>query len=338
MDERHERGSFRRHLATVGFVAAGALILSTSAAVAEPTADEVRNKIEKLEEEHAELAEKYNQAKQDHDAAKEKLEDLKKDKQETQDKIDGMQGDIRALANAAYTNADYGSPAYLLSSSGPEAALEQAADLGYLSENQRQTLVDYNEEKEKLDDLTAEAADTEDTAKDKLDEAEEAKDEAATKIEEQEDILSDLTAEEAAAATSGVGGGSSGGGGASYTGSASGSAGAALDFIYAQIGDSYSLGANGPDVWDCSSLVQAAWSQGGVSLPRTTYSQVNAGTSVSWGAMQPGDLIFFYDGPSHVGMYVGNGKMVHASNPSKPVAEVSLSGYYQSNFHSAVRP
>ena len=333
MDERHERGSFRRHLATVGFVAAGALILSTSTAVAEPSADEVRDKIEKLEEEHADLAEKYNQAKQDHDAAKEKLDDLKQDKQDTQDKIEGMSDDIRGMANAAYTNADFGSPAYLLGSGGPEAALEQAADLGYLSENQQRDLIDYNEQQEKLDKLTSEASDTEDEAKEKLDEAEEAKDKAEKKIEKQEDILSDLTADEAAAATPGQSTG-----GASYTGSASGSAGAALDFVYAQIGDSYSMGATGPDVWDCSSLMQAAWQQGGVSLPRTTYSQVNAGSSVSWDQMQPGDLIFFYDGPSHVGMYVGNGKMVHASNPSKPVAEVSLSGYYQNNFHSAVRP
>ncbi|MDT0301060.1 C40 family peptidase [Streptomonospora wellingtoniae] len=335
MDERHERGSFRRHLATVGFVAAGALILSSSAAVAEPSADEVRNKIEKLEEEHAELAEKYNQAKEDHDAAKEKLEDLREDKQDTQDKIDGMQDDIRGLANAAYTNADFGSPAYLLGSQGPADALEQAADLGYLSENQKQTLVDFNEQKGKLDDLTAEAADTEDKAKDKLDEAEEAKGEAEKKIEKQQDILDDLTAEQQEAATAGVG---SGGGGATYTGSASGSAGVAIDFAYAQIGDSYSMGATGPDVWDCSSLVQAAWAEAGVSLPRTTYSQVNAGTPVSWDNMQPGDLIFFYDGPDHVGMYVGNNMMVHASNPSKPVAEVALSGYYQSNFHSAIRP
>ncbi|MFD0775873.1 NlpC/P60 family protein [Streptomonospora algeriensis] len=332
MDERHERGSFRRHLATVGFVAAGALILSTSAAVADPTADEVRNKIEKLEEEHAGLAEKYNQAKQDHDAAKEKLEDLQEDKQETQDKIENMQQDIRGLANAAYTNADFGSPAYLLNSGGPAESLEQAADLGYLSENQRQTLVDYNEQKDKLDDLTAEASDTEEKAKDKLKEAEEAKEKAEKKIDKQEDLLDDLTAEQQEAVDSG------GTGNAVNNSNASGSAGVAVDFVYAQIGDSYSLGANGPDVWDCSSLVQAAWSQAGVSLPRTTYDQVNAGTSVSWDAMQPGDLIFFYSGPDHVGMYVGNNKMVHASNPRKPVQEVSLDGYYQSNFHSAVRP
>ncbi|KIH98791.1 glycoside hydrolase, partial [Streptomonospora alba] len=69
-----------------------------------------------------------------------------------------------------------------------------------------------------------------------------------------------------------------------------------------------------------------------------TYDQVNAGGSVSWDAMQPGDLIFFYSGPDHVGMYVGGNKMVHASNPRKPVQEVSLDSYYQSNFHSAVRP
>ncbi|MDA0565439.1 NlpC/P60 family protein [Streptomonospora sp. S1-112] len=335
MGERHERGSFRRHLATVGFVAAGALILSTGTAVAEPTEDEVRGKIEKLEEEHAKLAEKYNQAQEDHEAAKEKLEDLREDQQDTEDRIDSMRDDIVDLANAAYTNADYSSPAYLLSASGPEDALRQAADLGYLSESQSNTLEQYLEEKDELEDLTAEAADVEEEAKDKLDEAEEAKDKAEEKIQEQEDILADLTAEEAAAATSGVNNGT---GGTSYTGNASGDAAVALDFIYAQIGDSYSMGANGPDVWDCSSLVQAAWAEAGVSLPRTTYDQVNAGTPVSWDAMQPGDLIFFYGGPDHVGMYVGNGRMVHASTSSKPVMEVELSGYYQSNFHSAVRP
>ncbi|QBI56479.1 C40 family peptidase [Streptomonospora litoralis] len=293
----------------------------------------MRDKVEKLEEDYAELADKYNQAKQDHEAAKKKLDNLKQDKQETQDKIDGMQADIRELANAAYTDADYGSPAYLLGSSGPEDALEQAADLGYLSENQRQTVLDYNEEKEKLADLTAEAADTEDTAKDKLDEAEEAKDKAEEKLAEQEDILSDLTAEQQDAVTPGGGNAN-----ATNTSNASGSAGVAVDFVYAQVGDSYSMGANGPDTWDCSSLVQAAWAEAGVSLPRTTYDQVNAGTPVSWDAMQPGDLIFFYDGPSHVGMYVGNGNMVHGSKPSAPVQQVSLDGYYRNNFHSAIRP
>jgi cell wall-associated NlpC family hydrolase len=337
VDQRPERGSYRRHLATVGFVAAGALLMSSGVAAADPTADEVREEIEQLEQDHAELAESYNQAKEDHDAAQEKLEDLEADRQDTEDALEGMRDDIARLASAAYTGTDYGSPAYLIGSAGPEDALEQAADLGYLSQSQEATLGNYLEQQDKLDDLTAQAEETEQDAADKLEEAEEAKADAEDKLEEQESILADLTADEQADATSGISpaGNSSGG---SYTGDASGDARVALDFIYAQIGDSYSMGANGPDTWDCSSLVQAAWREAGVNLPRTTYDQVNAGSPVSWDAMQPGDLIFFYGGPDHVGMYVGNGRMVHASTSSKPVMEVELNDYYRSNFHSAVRP
>ncbi|MFC4561533.1 NlpC/P60 family protein [Nocardiopsis mangrovi] len=338
MDERHERGSYRRHIATVGFVAFGALVMSTGVASADPTPDEVRDEIEQLEQEYAELAEAYNQAEQDHDAAQEKLDDLEADQQDIEDALGEMQGDVVQLAHAAYTGTDYSSPAYLFGSAGPENVLLQAADLGYLSQNQQDTLANYVDQQDTLDDLTAEAAETEQDAADKLDEAEQAKADAEDKIDEQQALLDDLTAEEQADATSGVSPVSNGSSGSSYTGDASGDAKVALDFIYAQIGDSYSLGANGPDVWDCSSLVQAAWSEAGVSLPRTTYDQVNAGSSVSWDDLQPGDLIFFYGGPDHVGMYVGDGKMVHASNPSKPVAEVPLNDYYRTNFHSAIRP
>ncbi|GAA1077756.1 C40 family peptidase [Nocardiopsis composta] len=349
MDQRRERGAHRRTFATVGFIAAGALLASTAVtgtAFADPSADDVRSKIEKLQEEYAELAEAYNQAKEDHDAAKSKLADIRKERKEVQEKLEDMQSGVRELATAAYSGADYGSVPFLVSSSGPEEALEQASDLGYLSQSQQDKLGNYTEEKDKLDKLEAEADDTEDEAKEKLEEAEEAKSDSEEKIAEQEAILDGLTDEERAQASEGVDGGSSssgssGGGstgGASYNGSATGNAKTAIDFIYAQIGDSYSLGANGPDVWDCSSLVQAAWREAGVSLPRTTYDQINAGTSVSYDNLQPGDLVFFYSGPSHVGMYVGDGKMVHASNPSKPVAEVQMSPYWSGQFTGAIRP
>ncbi|CAM4115326.1 NlpC/P60 family protein [Nocardiopsis rhodophaea] len=343
MDELQERRSYRRHLAVVGFVAVGALLTSSGVAFADPTADEVKDKIEKLEKEYSELADEYNQAKESHDAAKKKLDDLESKRDDAEERLDDLQSGVRKLATSAYTGVDYGSPAYLMGADGPEDALQQAADLGYLSQSQQASLDKYVKQRDKLDDLESEAESTEEKAKKKLKEAEDAKNKAEKKIEKQQDILDDLSAEERAQATAGINGGgsssgSSGGGGASYNGSASGNARVALNFIYAQIGDSYSLGANGPDVWDCSSLVQAAWRQAGVNLPRTTYDQVNAGTRVSWDSMQPGDLIFFYGGPDHVGMYVGNGKMVHASNPSKPVAEVTLGSYYRNNFTAAVRP
>nr|WP_246422120.1 C40 family peptidase [Nocardiopsis mwathae] len=323
------------------------MLTSTGVAFADPTADEVRDRIEKLEKEYAELADAYNQAKEDHDAARKKLDDLESKRDDAQEKLDGLENGVRRLATSAYLGVDYSSPAYLMTADGPDDALQQSADLDYLSESQKAGLRKYLEQKSELDDLESEAESTEKKAKEKLDDAEDAKDEAQEKIDKQQEILDGLTEEEQAQATAGVDGGrssgsgsssSSSGGGASYNGSASGNARVALDFVYAQIGDAYRLGANGPDVWDCSSLVQAAWRQAGVSLPRTTFDQVNAGKRVSWDNMRPGDLIFFYGGPSHVGMYVGDGKMVHASNPSKPVAEVTLNSYYRNNFTAAVRP
>ncbi|WP_017557768.1 C40 family peptidase [Nocardiopsis baichengensis] len=333
-------------MAAAGFVAAGALFASTvlpGIASADPTPDEVRERIEKLEEEHAEQAAAYNEAKQDHDAAQEKLDDIEADRKDAADELDGMQSGVRELATAAYSGDDYTSVPYLTTSSGPEDALRQASDLGYLSQSQQDRLDNYVQEKRKLDELEASAEETEKEAEERLDDAEKAKEKAEEKLDEQQSLLDDLTAEERAEATEGVDGGaqesssSGGSGGGATPPQVNGNAQAAVNFIYAQIGDSYRMGANGPDVWDCSSLVQAAWREAGVSIPRVTYDQVNVGTKVSWDQLQPGDLIFFYEGPSHVGMYVGGNKMVHASTSSKPVLEVQLNSYYQSKFHSAVR-
>ncbi len=89
----------------------------------------------------------------------------------------------------------------------------------------------------------------------------------------------------------------------------------ALAYARAQVGKPYVWGATGPDSYDCSGLTQAAWKAAGVSLPRTTYDQVDAGTTVPLADAQPGDLIFFYDDISHVGIYIGDGMMIHAPKP-----------------------
>ncbi|WP_244957339.1 NlpC/P60 family protein [Candidatus Frankia nodulisporulans] len=111
----------------------------------------------------------------------------------------------------------------------------------------------------------------------------------------------------------------------------------ALAFARAQLGKPYTLGANGPDTWDCSSLVQAAYEAAGVSLPRTTFDQVDASgpvialTPVS--AWQPGDLLFAAgsDGsptnPGHVGIYLGNNEVLHAPHTGDVVKIVTLDHY-----------
>lgn len=102
-----------------------------------------------------------------------------------------------------------------------------------------------------------------------------------------------------------------------------------------QVGDSYVLGANGPNAWDCSSLVQWAYAQAGVSLPRVSHSQYLATTRISASQLQPGDLIFYARGGRvyHVAMYTGPGMRVHASMPGvgvvhQPIyASANIIGY-----------
>ncbi|GGW83926.1 glycoside hydrolase [Streptomyces malachitofuscus] len=112
----------------------------------------------------------------------------------------------------------------------------------------------------------------------------------------------------------------------------------ALAFARAQIGKPYVWGATGPGSYDCSGLTQAAWKAAGVTIPRTTYDQVDAGTTVPVSQAQPGDLVFFYDDVTHVGIYIGNGMMIHAPKPGTYVREESIFYDGESSIHSVVRP
>ncbi|MER7960681.1 C40 family peptidase [Streptomyces ardesiacus] len=112
----------------------------------------------------------------------------------------------------------------------------------------------------------------------------------------------------------------------------------AIAFARAQIGKPYVWGATGPGSYDCSGLTQAAWKAAGVTLPRVTYDQVNAGTTVPVSQAQPGDLVFFYDDISHVGLYIGDGMMIHAPKPGAYVREESIFYDGESSIYSVVRP
>ena len=91
----------------------------------------------------------------------------------------------------------------------------------------------------------------------------------------------------------------------------------------AQVGRPYVSGGESPSGFDCSGLVQYAYTAAGVSLPRTTGAQISAGTAVSEANLQVGDLVFFYGG-SHVGIYVGNGEVVHAPVPGQTVTVIKI--------------
>jgi len=116
---------------------------------------------------------------------------------------------------------------------------------------------------------------------------------------------------------------------------ATGSAAAAIAFAMAQVGKAYVFGATGMNAFDCSGLTMRAWGAAGVALPHSSAAQFNSGRHIPASQLQPGDLVFYYHPISHVGMYIGNGLIVNAENPS---VGVKVTGLYSMPFVGAVRP
>ncbi len=331
MTRNPEPGSrARRRIATVGCATLGAVVLSSGVAMAEPTEEEARERYEQLQEELSGLNETYNQAKEDHEAAETELEEIEEQLEEAEEELEAMSGKVSGIAQTAYTGSTH-SLFTVLFRGDPDDSLQNIADLNFLSVGQDTVLADYVAEVERAEELHEQAAEAESEAAEALADAETAQEEGETALEEQAEVLESLGGEDPTAAEASSGG--------TETVAVSGGVQAVLDFARAQIGKPYVWGGTGPDGYDCSGLVQAAWAQAGVNLPRTTYDQVNAGTRIPRDQVQPGDLLFFYSesAPSHVGIYSGNGNMIHGSNPSKPLEEVSLAAYWDSVFTVAVR-
>lgn len=107
------------------------------------------------------------------------------------------------------------------------------------------------------------------------------------------------------------------------------------------LGTPYVWGGSTPSGFDCSGFVQYVFQQSGIRLPRTTTEQVKVGTYVSKASLQPGDLVFlqntYRQGVSHVGIYIGDGKMIHASSSKGVVISDLSTSYYTQHYHSARR-
>lgn len=106
---------------------------------------------------------------------------------------------------------------------------------------------------------------------------------------------------------------------------------AVADLAKKQVGKRYVYGATGPSAFDCSGLTQYVYKKAAnKTLPRTTYTQVNKGKSVSMKSLKKGDLLFWgsTSSPYHVGIYIGNNKYVHAATPGQGVIEQTLSSYF----------
>jgi cell wall-associated NlpC family hydrolase len=138
------------------------------------------------------------------------------------------------------------------------------------------------------------------------------------------------TAQTAAAST----GGGPGGGTTTLTSTVAAPTGAAqvaVDTALAQLGDPYVWAGAGPDVFDCSGLTQYAFAAAGIGLPHSSAMQSTMGSYVPREALQPGDLVFFYSPVGHVGMYIGDGLMVHAPQPGETVEIIPVDAVWGYN-------
>jgi cell wall-associated NlpC family hydrolase len=250
--------------------------------------------------------------------------------------------DVAAAAATAYEDGNLTSMAALITSASPQTVLARAAMLVQLSSARSAQMRAFITAARQLSGAQQTAKRTRAAITALRNQARARVDSARKALSQKKSLLATLTAQQQRAVTTTASpGGGGGGGGPKPTDPvpASTNAGQAVAFAYAQLGCPYVFGGTGPcsSGYDCSGLAQAAWAYAGVSIPRDTYEQWAALPHVPLSQLQPGDLIYF-NGESHVGMYVGGGYMIDAPEPGRTVEKVRLSGWYASTEDGAARP
>jgi cell wall-associated NlpC family hydrolase len=274
------------------------------------------------------IAEELNTAKVHLERSEAAVARAEQDAADAEKRLDALDAQIRELARTAYTGESFGQLDILLTSDSVEDFVSQLGTLDAIAGHTNDLVSDV-----------ASAADQAQSAQDAADEAsaqaQKAYDDIASQQKDLESQIADYQAQYAAlSAPQQQQVSRAHGGGESLpvptsVAAPSGAAQVAVNTALAQVGDPYVYGAGGPDAFDCSGLTQYAYSAAGVSLPHSSASQSRMGTPVSRDQLQPGDLVFFYSPVSHVGMYIGNGQMVHASTFGQPVivSTVDMKGY-----------
>ncbi|WP_171170656.1 C40 family peptidase [Streptomyces sp. I05A-00742] len=360
---RRPKQPSRTRVTVLTATAAAAVALSAQAASADPgakpTKSEAKEKVDTLYEQAEQATEKYNGAKQKQEKLEKEAGELQDRVARGQEEVNKLRDSLGAVATAQYRTGSVDPSLQLLLSSDPETYLERASTLNQVSAKQAETLRQIATKqralKQQREEAAGKLADLESTRK----ALGERKAEVQGKLAEAQDVLNSLTekerAEIAAAekaeaakaaakadaakadAAKGDSGGASGsksgakgsGSGKGSSGKAvpgSGRAGAALAAAQTKIGSPYVWGATGPSSFDCSGLTSWAYAQAGVTLDRTSQDQANDGTRIyDQGQLQPGDLVIFYGDLHHVGLYAGNGQVLHAPRSGTVVRYEAMS-------------
>ncbi|GAA2961903.1 NlpC/P60 family protein [Streptomyces enissocaesilis] len=326
---------------TATAAAAVALTSQTAQADPKPSKSEVKAKVDKLYHEAEVATEKYNQSKERQDKLKDEVDNLQDKVARGQDDLNDLRSQLGSVASAQYRSGGIDPSVQLFLSADPDSYLDKAGAIDQLSAKQAESLEKIQAKQRTLAQQRAEATDKLADLEDVRKELGDKKQKFQGKLAEAQRLLNTLTAEEREEmrekerekeqrASRAVGDRVELG----KEQAASGRGAAALAAAATQIGKPYVSGGSGPSSYDCSGLTQWAYAQAGVSITRTTYTQHNDGTKIGRGELKPGDLVFFSN-LSHVGLYAGNGQVLHAPYPGTSVRYEAME--YLGTFQFGVR-
>jgi len=313
-------------LGVAGFV----IPSSMPAAQAEPSVKDVQKRVDTLYRQAEVASEKYNDAKLRLTKLQSALSDLKDDQARQTKKLSGVRDQLRNSVLRQFEGSGISDVGQVVVSDDPKEFLAGLTTVSSFNDLQGDLLQTYKSQVDELSNrrnATAkrakQVAETEASLKSDKDEADNKLADAKEllgrlKDKEREEILSRNSPR---IPTTSV--------------PASGRAKAAIAYAMAQVGKAYVYGAAGPSAYDCSGLTMRAWGAAGVGLPHSSSAQYGTGPHIAESDLRPGDLVFYYSPISHVGMYIGNGLIVNAENPS---VGVKVTGLHSMPYVGAVRP
>ena len=318
-------------VAVASVVGIGLMPATGAAAPGDPpiTADEAASLVAERGHQLEVLTEEFNEAREKQDAQQAAATAAATAVTEAEAQLTVLRDQLAGLAETAYTGTGLSSLQAFMTSGSPEEFLDRVAMLDTVAGH-------HNEVMDRVTAARAAADEARLVADRAAAEAQQQVDAVAAKQTGLQEEIADyqarynaLTADERQAADVAHGGQSLEAPPANTVVANSEAAQIAVDTAYAQLGDPYVWAAAGPDSFDCSGLTQYAYAAAGISLPHSSRIQATMGQPVARADLQPGDLIYYYSPVSHIGIYIGGGKMVHASTFGVPVkiGSVDMAGY-----------
>ncbi len=300
-----------------------------------PTLSQAEATLGKLQSQADKLDQQFAQVQQQLAATDQRLAVINKESSVYAAGLADMRAEIDRIAVTAYEDGNVSASLALLTSGNPQQILNQSSILLELSATNNAQISQFLVEAKELRNTDALAVRTRAGIVQLKDSLQAQKNSLARLVSKEQALVAQLTPAQQALVQPGSGGSTT----AKYTGPTVTQAQKAVAFAYAQLGCPYVYGGTGPCAagYDCSGLTMKAWAAAGVSIPRTSEEQWASLPHVSTANLQPGDILVF-NGAGHVGIYIGNNKLIDAPQPGMDVEVVSFSGWYQSTFDGAVRP